>query len=118
VKYPNEVRIILTKARDLIANVGWGKGARALRADGLYTSPRAADVARFCAIGAIDAGAEGYPFDVQQEATFHVVKTLNPDLPLTRALPLWAWNDAPGRSKQEVLEAFDKSIANLPQPTV
>jgi len=99
----NETTIaILTNARAFIAN-GWCQGHSAYDADGCpinATSPRAVC---FCIYGAFDATGI-----ILEDSVIELFKETN-GLPQNK--PLSRWNDEPGRTQAEVLEAFDHAIA-------
>ncbi len=79
---------ILTKARDMIADRDhWGKGLKRLR------------LGTYCAAEAIEATAP--------TEAYRCVKALRRIV----GYPIPAWNDDPGRTHDEVLEAFGRAIA-------
>jgi hypothetical protein len=92
---------VLVEARRLIAEKGWAQGDFALDDDGHgynYDSPRATC---YCASGAIRlACPEPYGF-VRVEKLFCKANSIE-EIP--------QWNDAEGRTKDEVLAAFDRAI--------
>ena len=92
----------LTKARELVSK-GWCKGVYAQDANGRQV-PYGGDAGvRFCMSGAL-----------------HVVMLGNPNVQLVRTVkaimavigwPIAPWNDQPERTHEEVLKAFDDTIA-------
>lgn len=110
-----EVTATLIGARRLLAEVGWTQGAFARNAAGNVLSDScgfagAYDVAGvlrevaacYCAEGAIAAAA---PTLLAAYAAVAVVRRA------AGACCLHRWNDARGRTREEVLEAFDRAIA-------
>lgn len=76
---------------------GWCQGHLAEREDGTLAGPCDDGAVRRCGFGAIIAA---YPDDwSHQDAVFTAVnRYINSSLP--------AWNDQPGRTKEEVIAAF------------
>jgi len=99
----NETTIaILTNARAFIAK-GWCQGKSALDGDGNPIDATHPQAVRFCIFGAFDA--TGIILEDPVIELFKEASGLPPDRPLT------GWNDEPGRTQSEVLEAFDRAIA-------
>lgn len=91
---------VLRKARELVAK-GWTRAGAAVRSDGgdtTYDSPAAV---RFCMVGACWRAGMGTN---RGEAAVTV---------LAKLLGTWPsnFNDAPERTKGQVLAAFDRAIA-------
>lgn len=103
----SKVRQILQEARNLIA-AGWTKGTFARNADGQAVPNDSKSAQCFCTIGAIrrvaDHGSE--PLGPYLEAVVAVRQAAG-----TRNIP--SWNDNSNRTKEEVLEAFDKAIKSV-----
>ncbi len=104
---PASVRDVLVKARELIATPDrWTKGAFARTEAGAIVPPDRPVAACWCAIGALrrvtgDTGYRGAFVELQSAADY--------DLP--------HWNDAPERTHDEVLAAFDRAIAAAGEPS-
>lgn len=83
---------VLKLAREKVAG-GWCKGHY------VKTNPDGKDA--YCVAGAISrsgvAGKTGHAYEIFSQA-------------IGSGLSLSAWNDAPNRTKEEVLAAFDKAI--------
>ena len=91
-------------ARQVLAEMGWCRGVPAMDEEGEWrraTSPKAVV---FCALGAVDRVTDHNPF-LQND-----VNRLLSDL---SGHPILTWNDAPGRTKEEVIALFDQAIASL-----
>jgi hypothetical protein len=101
---------VLVAARALVAR-GWTQYAWAKNERGETVLASATDAVRWCAGGAIRlAGMQlGLSTEGAVEALLGVIGA-----PVTGRLEHHAvapWNDAPERTQEEVLEAFDKAIA-------
>jgi hypothetical protein len=101
IKRPTTTSEVLTAARNLLKRKGWCKGHLARAANGRIVSVDSPKAVAWCMIGAIRrvtvASVEQYGFA---------------DLLLQRVIgmPVPVWNDDPHRTKEEVIEAFDKAI--------
>jgi hypothetical protein len=86
---------------------GWSQGADARDADGRAV-PLSSDAARaWSPLGAFALlAADGIPTD-------HVRQALVAFADVTGADSLQAWNDAPGRSREEVLSALEEAIEQI-----
>jgi hypothetical protein len=93
---------ILTAARDRIAS-GWCQRHSALDADGKPAFPSSAKAVKFCVIGALAASHVLYLDE-------SVIKPLRESAGIPKDKSLFHWNDQPGRTQAEVLEAFDRAI--------
>lgn len=127
-----KLKTVLTEARRLLAEVGWvqrhfamtkssenlsyTEAARRLRASG-----RSDWCEGFCASGAIGAALLTLdPVDSDEDYGLYFearvrVCTETGDETVAGKNLLAGWNDAEDRSKEEVLEAFDKAIAHCPE---
>lgn len=86
---------ILTEARRLIAEVGWCQGQyRHYDSDGPSRMPIA-----YCAVGAISSAT---PFGSHDVGAYELLRSTVGEITI--------WNDEQGRTKEQVLEAFDKAI--------
>lgn len=100
-----DVLCTLIAARTLIDCEGWCQGENAIGVDGNRTWVRGLDAVAFCAQGALLAVCPlglGARFTV----AYFVLEAAVADR-------LTAFNDAPGRTKAQVLKAFDVTIARL-----
>jgi len=90
---------ILQRARKRISK-GWCKGHYALTSEGVYVQSDSKRATRWCLIGAT------HTEDMQKTVYDLLLKSahVEPGL-LTR------WNDAPRRTKKQVLAVIDKAIA-------
>lgn len=127
-----KLKTVLTEARRLLAEVGWVQRYFAMTNDDEHLSYLAAarrlrwskrvDWCRgFCASSAIgtalfkDAPAEiAEDYDLYALARMRVCAETG-DVAVAERNLLARWNDSEGRSKEEVLEAFDKAIAHCPE---
>lgn len=96
---------ILRGARALLVDKGWVQGVAAVDGDGYCVGSSKATVCRLCALGAIWRSAGG---SLTKEA-IDVEAVMNK----VAGGSIAEFNDAPGRTKDEVLAAFDKAIASL-----
>jgi hypothetical protein len=101
-----DVLCVLLNARTLIALEGWTQGAEARDSNGRKVSASYPKATCFCAEGANDEGA-GDNFILSITTHNYLGCTLR----LKRGLHIW--NDRKGRTKAQVLAAYDKAIAKL-----
>jgi len=103
----DDVVAVLQRAKERVA-AGWYQGGYALidgerySGAGPFLVDDLARVQRVCAEGALwcEVGKDGLAFERAREFLQHIVGVrLIPD-----------WNDAPGRTQAEVLDAFDAAI--------
>jgi hypothetical protein len=92
---------ILVEARELIAK-GWTQLAYAKKANGDVTDDRDGSGVCFCALGAIRRASGSYTDCQPAAGVFRAA---------IGSAFIDGWNDAPGRTQAEVLEAFDRAIA-------
>ena len=101
-----ELLKIYRKARELVEK-GWHQGQFAADRQGRECSAFDDEAACFCAWGALRRSRANLgirlPFGPLLEPLQGVIGDVEPT----------AWNDAPGRTKEEVLEAFDRAISRL-----
>lgn len=95
----------LTKASNLLNEKGWTQGAMAKDINGQSVYSESPYAVCYCAAGAIFATVP--PNKSRSELVNLVRDAVN-------ARSLVEWNDLPGRTKEEVLAAFDKAITSLP----
>jgi hypothetical protein len=98
----NPVVAVLREARRLIAEVGWTQGAYARDAVGTTISPAREDATCFCMEGALRrASRDRGLFDAAEGVI----------LDKCGELTIPSFNDAPDRTKDEVLSVLDRAIA-------
>lgn len=94
---------VLRKARALVAK-GWTQGTYARSKSGRPVKHLGRAAARFCAIGALDVAAHSsgdrFTYSDARDALRQAVGV--------HLLP--EWNDESGRTKADVLAAFDRAI--------
>lgn len=95
---------ILVAARALIAEKGWCTGVMARDANGHAVGEQDSNAACYCVLGALTA-ANGDEIPNSVYVAFAYANG---------AESIVDWNDVKGRTKEEVLEAFDKAIAAQP----
>lgn len=104
----SEVVKVLERAKELLNEKGWCQGDLAKGAHGESVDlldPRAAS---FCLVGAIRCQRETTSMDARLSAGIHlanVVGCLRGDW-----LTVPDYNDAPGRTKEEIMEVLSKAI--------
>ena len=104
----NHKRNVLKRARAKIAQ-GWTQGAAARLRDGTAAGSADPDAASWCAMGAIYCSAvEMLPYNEAMCADAAAFGALGRSLGFP-SIP--EWNDAEGRTKAEVLAAFDAAIS-------
>jgi hypothetical protein len=97
---------VLQDARQRVEK-GWVKGTSAVDAIGESVSVYSPDAVCFCASGAIAAGGRwNDDKELADELFTFVVRQIEE----RRFLRYTKWNDAPGRTQDEVLAAFDQAI--------
>lgn len=108
---PTETLPVLEKARELIARPGgWTQGAGARNAYGVMVNTGADEAVCFCAWGALrhiagDSIRNTNTGQVRCEA-YRLLGHPDPS-------ELAEWNDAPGRTQEEVVAAFARAIATV-----
>lgn len=94
----------LKEARRLV-EAGWTQGVAARDHEGQPVAPQSSTAVCFCVLGAISRVTRS------SVSMFNIIlKTFDAVVPGDG----WAtekWNDAPGRTQTEVLDAFDRAIA-------
>jgi hypothetical protein len=98
----DDVLCVLLVARTIIDCEGWTQETYARTADGDGTDVDDPKASCFCSLGAI--WAVSFAHGGQLGAITAVERAMNSG-------NLVGWNDAPGRTKEEVLSAFDRAIA-------
>ena len=98
----SSIKQLLQKARALIEDPAhWTQGALARDSAGNEVFPNSPQAVCFCAEGALACAFEG-TFDLKERAGRY--------LDIETEKPLWTFNDS--HTHEEVLNAFDKAIAN------
>lgn len=96
------VRGVLQHARNLIANVGWTQGIG-------HEEDRKGNATCYCMYGAI--------LDTPTVVKVNSIRAMALGL-LQKSTGSWSitqWNDVKGRTKKQVLAAFDKAIKAAPR---
>jgi len=97
---------ILREAKRLIEEKGWTQGTYARDSRGEACDWNGATALCFCAEGAMFAAAEALRADAGAEcAAGFLIEQVTP------APSIVAYNDQPGRSREDVIAIFDKAIA-------
>lgn len=103
---------ILKEARRLIDEKGWTQGAFARDISGSPASnPGSMIATRFCVAGACLAASSRLEGDPDQDRTRVRLSALGLFREVNDVAETPAWNDAPSRTKDDVLRAFDRAIA-------
>lgn len=94
---------LLRKARALIEQ-GWSQGCGAKDANGFPVSTSSQEATSYCAIGALEAAGD------LSFGHWRALEALRAGLP---EASITGWNDARDRTKEEVLDLYDRVIAGL-----
>lgn len=101
---------LLRKAADEIRRRGWFQGAYGdVDPDGETPLDEQMKTCRVCAWGAVRSAANGSPYGWEHDTATPVDRSI---LALTGVIPIPSvpdWNDAPGRTVEEVLDAFERA---------
>jgi hypothetical protein len=108
---------ILSSAHELVAS-GWCQGATARDRQGDEVDPRSGEACAWSAAGAIvatrrtrgDSPVRGHGGDIE------AFIAANGALAGSLSTAPDEWNDAPGRTREQVLQAFNRSTALLEAP--
>jgi hypothetical protein len=111
VSQAKSVKQVLQAARWIIQNVGWCQNTffKNKKGNHIYdisSALKTGNVGCACASGAIKLVQTNESLREDARLSLHKVVDY-PSVPI--------WNDTPGRTKEEVLEAFDKAIARAGQ---
>jgi hypothetical protein len=98
----SKIADIMRAGKALIEDRGWGRG------DGA-NSPRGC----YCVLTAIAGDEKVYHYDAVR-----FFERANGIGPTESGISVIGWNDAPGRTQEEVLAAFDKAITLAEQENV
>jgi hypothetical protein len=102
--------MLLADARELVSR-GWCQGAEAEDERGGPVVPWSADARRWSALGALVATAGGPDALVNGGPSLERVATAALALGLAAGVEtLKEWNDAPERTRAEVLAVFDRAV--------
>ncbi len=104
----SEVVKVLERAKELLNEKGWCQGDLAKGAHGEAVDLLDPHAAAFCLVGAIRCQRETTSMDARLSAAIHlanVVGRLREDW-----LTVPDYNDAPGRTKEEIMEVIAKAI--------
>lgn len=96
----NDITESLVKARELIVN-GWSQGADARDGAGQRINLYSENAVSFCTVGALHRTTFSYPHLLDAQ---NFLKEIAGDKYLT------VWNDHPARTKEEVIDLFDRAI--------
>ena len=99
---------LLRLARDRVTR-GWCQRAIARLMTGEACPAESRDALSWCAVGALVAVSS--PVEVHNDA-FH---RLRHAIGLRGDQAIGAWNDAPERRQQDVVDAYDRALAAIPQ---
>ncbi len=97
-------KLILQRARDIVA-AGWAQGGSAASERAHYRENKTSHCA-MNALSIVICDAVSCPILAEFD---HAAQLIGFDWPGA----VWAWNDAPERTKAEVLARFDEAIARL-----
>lgn len=106
---------VLSHAADLL-DKGWITGALARSDLGFVCHTTDKNATCFCAAGAIDRAVHDlkvYLHHSRNQIRTEASLALKDHLHMYHASPLCAWNDAPGRTKEDVTEAIKATVQDL-----
>lgn len=92
------------KAYELLEQMGWCQGANARNWAGKKVDPHHKSACRFCLIGALDK-----IYDATSIAMMEAKLALYQQRVIPHNMGLAEWNDAPGRTKEEVIAALKQA---------
>lgn len=106
---------VLKRARAILAEKTWRRGRMYTYRDpdkwDTDCSLTADDVTEVCAVGALQIANQPFSMKVSCEALRRVKLAAG----IVESALLSEWNDQPERTKDEVVAAFDKAIAEFPE---
>ena len=103
----------LKAARAFIVR-GWVQGPLAVDSTGLAVPPHSSNAVAWDMMGSIyAAGKEAGPHPQQHREAMEAIRMQIPPMP---TMQLSTFNDASGRTKEEILDVFDKAIAMASEP--
>jgi hypothetical protein len=100
---------VLRAARDLLADAGWCQHAEARDARGHPVYPMAAEACAFSASGAIYRASTFDGTPERRQLYERAVALLGEE---AKTAPT-AWNDSAGRTRTDVVTAFDRALARI-----
>jgi hypothetical protein len=99
---------LLLDAQELIAR-GWCQDVAAVSRNGRAVEPTSIHARGWSALGALTAAYRSYPaHDGEARLAFAVARRA-----LARGRALDTWNDEPGRTREQVVAAFQAAVADL-----
>lgn len=117
---PMDAARLLELAADRIERVGWRQGVSDANADARYVADSSPVAAAYSATGAIAASSQDQPLEQRRrlriEAAHALYRSIPELAPHDRAAVVSAvhdWEDAPGRSRDEVTAALRRAAAQL-----
>lgn len=103
---------VLVAARWILDNVGWCQGHSMVDAAGnpldTYQGADMKKAVALCSAGAVNVVNVGVKWNLISDAIYALSVAGSPQGQHTSIVQ---WNDAPGRTKKEVLDLFDSAIA-------
>lgn len=99
------IRKILIDIKALLNLKGWTQGALAKNSSGIEVDMHSTEAICFCIVGATAAVVSDYT--TNRKVRNHIRQFTPGNL-------IFDWNDAPGRTLQEVNDLLDKAINSLP----
>jgi hypothetical protein len=106
-----EVADILDQAIGVIRTNGWHQGDRYDHDQADAGTPRSE--CRVCAVGAIAIVISGSPSDTTREAAWAAGKVRRALGAHLKTRHIVGWNDTPGRTAEQVIQAFRETAAGL-----
>ena len=101
---------VLEKARELLAHEGvWCQGASALDASGLVCSHESRWAVSWCLIGAVETVSARNA--VKGSTTVSALDIIHWTIDGPDHMGIVSWNDAVGRTQDQVLDLLDRAIA-------
>jgi len=112
----NKVIELLDEVTKLLTEKGWTQGFYARNKNGAPTDCRSDSACSFCLHGALMAADEKRPDDKRAEAGYRLHRALGDVLSggdlvayLDGHVDIVSFNDAPGRTKEEVLDLIERA---------
>lgn len=106
------VKDVLVEAKALLLEKGWTKGAGARDARGMSVPNYSPQAARFCVLGAIECATMKSGELARADALFYGARDSVARVACVGSVV--TFNDAPMRTKEEVIAVLDKAIASEP----
>ena len=106
----DNIKTILERAAVLIER-GWTQGHSARNSRGEAVEPTSRTACQWCAVGAIECAGLTFKTNQARLARERLADTIRRAAPGTpNDFVITQWNDAPGRTKQGVLDTFKAAI--------